>query len=414
MKWSPGQDQALLTVSGLLQARSQQVVRMFGYAGTGKTTMARELAESVSGLVLFGAYTGKAANVLRQKGIGEAQTIHSMIYRTKDASRARLKELEAAVAELRHELRLEQGSEGDLRPSKKLQELEAMLKTERETKARPIFDLNPDSPVKEAKLVVVDECSMVDGQMGADLCSFGVPILVLGDPAQLPPVMGGGFFTENVTPDVMLTEIHRQAADNPIIKLATIVREGGRLQPGTYGNSVVHQRGVRLDPDYVLAVDQILVGKNATRTASNNRMRGLLGRGDDALPVAGDRLVCLRNNNEMGLLNGGLWDCEASLPLGDDRIALQLAPAPGESGGRLDCESHTHYFEGRGKDLPWYEKKDAQEFDYGYALTCHKAQGSQWDNVLLFDESGAFREHRDRWLYTALTRAAERVDVVPM
>ena len=58
---------------------------------------------------------------------------------------------------------------------------------------------------------------MVDEDLGRDLLSFGKPVLVLGDPAQLPPVKGGGFFTE-AEPDVMLTEVHRQAADNPIIR----------------------------------------------------------------------------------------------------------------------------------------------------------------------------------------------------
>ena len=70
------------------------------------------------------------------------------------------------------------------------------------------------------------------------------------------------------------------------------------------------------------------------------------------------------------------------------------------------------FFEGAEEEIPFSLRRDSDEFTYGYALTTHKAQGSQWDNVTLFDESYAFREHRDRWLYTALTRAAERVTVV--
>lgn len=414
MQWSPGQDQALQTIARLLSSKEQQVQRLFGYAGTGKTTMAMELASSVEGEVLFGAYTGKAAHVLRQKGCSNATTIHSLIYRSKEQSRQRLRELEAAIAEIRMEIRAEIGPEDEFRPTRRLVELEAELERERTQNARPIFDLNPDSPVRSAALVVIDECSMVDGQMGEDLLSFGTPVLVLGDPAQLPPVMGGGFFTENCKPDVMLTEIHRQAADSPIIRMASIIREGGRLEPGRYGESTVHPRGSKLSPEYVMGADQIIVGKNATRHASNARARQLLGFGNDPLPQPSDRLVCLRNNHEVGLLNGALWTVDAALPTGDERIALSLTSLDDDHAPRLDCEAHTHYFLGRGDQLPWYEKREAQEFDYGYALTCHKAQGSQWPNVLVFDESYVFRADRNRWLYTAITRAADRVDVVAM
>ena len=75
----------------------------------------------------------------------------------------------------------------------------------------PSFELWDDAPASKAELIVIDECSMVDAELGRDLMSFGVPLLVLGDPAQLPPIQGGGFFTE-AEPDAMLTEVHRQAA----------------------------------------------------------------------------------------------------------------------------------------------------------------------------------------------------------
>ncbi len=95
----------------------------------------------------------------------------------------------------------------------------------------PTFTLNHDGPASRAGLIVIDECSMVDAELGRDLLSFGKPILVLGDPAQLPPVKGGGFFTE-AEPDVMLTEIHRQAENDPIIRLSQIVRSGGEIAYG--------------------------------------------------------------------------------------------------------------------------------------------------------------------------------------
>uniref|UniRef100_UPI0035D076B3 ATP-binding domain-containing protein n=1 Tax=Bartonella sp. MU70NMGDW TaxID=3243561 RepID=UPI0035D076B3 len=69
-------------------------------------------------------------------------------------------------------------------------------------------------------------------------------------------------------------------------------------------------------------------------------------------------------------------------------------------------------FENPDQEISWQLKKRYDDFDYGYALTVHKAQGSQWNNVVLFDESFAFREMYARWLYTGITRAAERLMIV--
>src|SRR6185437_38256 len=133
------------------------------------------------------------------------------------------------------------------------------------------FELWDDAPASKAKLIVIDECSMVDADLGRDLMSFGVPLLVLGDPAQLPPIQGGGFFTE-ASPDAMLTEVHRQACDNPIIRLSMEIREGHALEPGRYGDSQIVLKS-DLDPARVIEADQVLVGRNATRRAYNMRMR---------------------------------------------------------------------------------------------------------------------------------------------
>ena len=86
--FTPHQDAALKAVAAWLKARpgsrgTPQVFRLFGYAGTGKTTLARHLAEGVDGRVVFGAFTGKAALVMRRKGCADASTIHSMIYRAR-------------------------------------------------------------------------------------------------------------------------------------------------------------------------------------------------------------------------------------------------------------------------------------------------------------------------------------------
>ena len=117
---------------------------------------------------------------------------------------------------------------------------------------------------------MIDECSMVDAELGRDLMSFGVPLLVLGDPAQLPPIQGGGFFTE-AEPDAMLTEVHRQAQDDPIVRLSMQVRAGERLEPGRYGETQVVRAQRPRSRSACIEADQILVGRNATRRAYNTR-----------------------------------------------------------------------------------------------------------------------------------------------
>ncbi|GLK86642.1 ATP-dependent DNA helicase [Ancylobacter defluvii] len=380
MAWSPQQESALKSVGAwLADPGRRQVFRLFGFAGTGKTTLAKEMAEMVEGKVVFACFTGKAALVLRSKGCKGASTIHVLIYKLDD-----------------------------------------------DGMGAPKFRLNPDSDAKRAKLVIIDECSMVDEKLGQDLLSFGTPVLVLGDPAQLPPVQGGGFFT-NHDPDVMLTEIHRQASENPIIAMAQIVREGGRLDLGTYGSSRVIRRQEIAAGD-VLNSGQVLVGINKTRRSYNARIRELLGRAHDAIPEPGDRLVCLRNNHTKGLLNGGLWtviDAVNGDPRGrrkrraaiEEARIFELTLAPEDAGVKdkhVIISTPRLFFEGREGELSWNERRDYDEFDFGYALTVHKSQGSQWDDVIVFDESGAFRQDRARHLYTAITRAAERVTVVDM
>lgn len=399
MKWSPQQEAALAGVSAWLKNGGSQVYRLFGYAGTGKTTLAKELASGIEGRVYFAAYTGKAASVLRDRGCPDAMTIHQLIYQPTNRSKRKLELLEAEAAGLR--------AAGHTDESPKLRAVLKEIRSENENLKRPGFALNPDSPVAKAKLVVVDECSMVDAQMGQDLLSFGTPVLVLGDPAQLPPLRGGGFFTKG-EPDFLLEEIHRQAADSPIIELATRVRKGQSLQVGDYGDSRV-MRG-RPEPELVLQYEQVLVGKNATRRGANRRLRSLLGRGDLWHPVKGDRLVCLRNNHDRGLLNGTTWNTlDCSVVEGLEQIGLDIED---ETGTTLSVVAHPHYFRGTEDTLSHWQMSEAECFDYGYALTCHKAQGSQWRSVCVLDESFIFRGSSKEWLYTAITRASERVLIV--
>ncbi|MEZ5895776.1 MAG: AAA family ATPase [Parvularculaceae bacterium] len=368
MNWTPEQDDALKAVDRWLKKGEQQVFRLFGYAGAGKTTLARHFAENAGGEVAFAAFTGKAAHVMREKGCEGATTIHSLIYRPARGD--------------------DDTEDGDL-----------------------LFTLRRDAPASTADLIVIDECSMVDEELGRDLLSFGKPVLVLGDPAQLPPVKGGGFFTET-EPDFMLTEIHRQARDNPIIRLSMQIREG-RPQTGSDDFGGDHNcRIIRRDEvtsEDILDADQVLVGTNRTRKRFNDRIRELRGF-SDPFPEAMEKLVCLRNNKKKGLLNGGLWQVVLRKAPRGDKARMIVSPEDG--GKNVSISVPRAMFTDGPETVPWAKRKNSDEFDYGYALTVHKSQGSQWDNVVLFDESYAFRDHAARWLYTGVTRAAERLTLV--
>jgi exodeoxyribonuclease-5 len=370
LSWSPQQDAAIRDVRAWLADPSgKQVFRLFGYAGTGKTTLAKELAGKVKGTVLYATFTGKAALVLRKKGCADASTIHSLIYHVEINDRT-------GEAE---------------------------------------FKRNDNSDLASAALLIVDEVSMVGETLAQDLLSFGKRILVLGDPAQLPPVKDEGFFI-NAEPDVMLTEVHRQARDNPIIRMSMDIREGRALQIGSHGESLVtHSSALGRDRlgELVLSADQLLCGLNRTRTSYNQRiraMKGLQGRYKQWHPAVGDRLICLRNDKTKHLFNGGLWDVDKVDDFGG-KLGIEVTSLD-EKRDPLTVEVLEPFFNGTEQGIPWHDKRGTQEFTFGWAITCHKSQGSQWDHVIIFDESGAFREAKKNWLYTAVTRAAERVTVI--
>lgn len=413
MVWAPQQYEALQAVAkwwALGDARPQ-IFRLFGYAGTGKTTLAITIDEEIAGgQALFASFTGKAALVMRKKGCQGAQTLHSLIYKP------------------RREYR--EDSEDD-----KAKGIDSNADV-------PLWQINPDSPLRHAPLLIVDECSMVDETLAKDVLSFGRPVLVLGDPAQLPPPGGTGYFTENCTADVMLTEIHRQAADNPIVRIATDIRMGRGIKIGRHVGATPKE-GVwiiprdRLQSSTELGAEQILCGKNSTRVTLNKRLRDAL-RADgqlpagDHLPVVGDRIICLKNKRQKGLLNGAMWNVTGLR----DRSVGSIKPGK-RTVSYLDANSidqgfstdiavpHDFWFwsgtqpelNARLKDND-LRRATYDEFDYAYAITCHKSQGSQWDKVLVFDESAVFGRDEAtadipaRWLYTAATRAASALIIV--
>ena len=156
----------------------------------------------------------------------------------------------------------------------------------------------------------------------------------------------------------------------------------------------------------------MLVGLNKTRRAYNKRLRELLGF-KAALPEVGEKLVCLRNDKTKGLLNGAIFRVQQ----GVGRAPRALSHEPDRRRGARAAKPIRvgvlpAFFEGSEESLSYAQRRESDEFDYGYALTVHKAQGSQWDDVVLFDESWAFRENRERWLYTGVTRAAKSLTVV--
>jgi exodeoxyribonuclease-5 len=347
-QFTPHQDNALKSVADWLKADpgrngTRQVFRLFGYAGN-RQNHARPPHRRGYGR------RREIRRLHRQGRIGDAWqrlqgrfTIHSLIYRARESG----------------------------------EEI-------------PNFDLWDEAPASKAELIIIDECSMVDAELGRDLLSFGVPVLVLGDPAQLPPIQGGGFFTE-AEPDAMLTEVHRQAQDDPIVRLSMDVRAGEYIETGRYGETNV-LRKADLDPQRVLEADQVLVGRNVTRRSYNKRIRERRGFEDD-MPSAGDKLVCLRNNRKKGLFNGGLWTVKERGGRKGAKagiMTMRLLPDDDTATRGVKVSVRPECFTGGIEHVDWQRRKPYDEFDYGYVLTVHKAQGSQWDDVVLFDESFAF------------------------
>lgn len=400
--WSPQQEKALREIDAWLAeppTLHNQVRKLFGYAGTGKSTLAKEINAMVGGRALSCAYTGKAASVMARKGLPGSTTIHRLIYTPVGDGKVRIRELE-------EELRLlERVEDKSLGLAKRLQAVRRSLQEAREN-GGPQFILKEESEVSGAPLVILDECSMVGERMAEDLLSFGVRLLVLGDPAQLPPVKGTGYFTQG-QPHNLLTEVHRQAKGDPIIEIATMVREGRTPQLGQYGErtKVVS----RVDAEEAVSHHQVLCGTNKKRRIINNRHRQIDGR-IGYYPNAGERLMCLKNDHKAGLLNGTIWHATEDTPEPDDeagQVFLRIEPEDGGVPMGMPAEASLFINEEAGAD--WRSK--GQHFTYGYCATVHKSQGSQWDDVLLFND-WFNRETWRNWMYTGVTRAAEKLTLV--
>lgn len=332
---------------------SKRTFALAGYAGTGKTTLAKRIAEEVgASRVVFAAYTGKAATVLQSKGCAGAQTIHSLIY-----------ELD--------------GFEDD--------------------GYSPTFA--PKTKPVGADLVIVDEYSMLGKELLADLMRV-MPgkVLFLGDPFQLPPVQG----VSTIKPDFGLTEVHRQALDSNILRIATDVRRGKGIPKCDFEDFKYSPRNAYKKADF-LEADQVIVGKNMTRVRFNHWYRDQVGR-KNLLPMNGDKLICLRNNRNKRLFNGLI-----------DFARADAAPSLGDTvmvnfGGKTYLAWKGDFMD-VGSDQPGQQFID--RFDFGYAITCHKSQGSEFDTVMVIREPvGQDKIERARWTYTAITQAAKCVKLI--
>jgi exodeoxyribonuclease-5 len=272
----------------------------------------------------------------------------------------------------------------------------------------------------EADLIIIDEASMVDFSIWRDLCSYGVPIIAVGDHGQLPPIEGNFNLMEK--PDFKLEEIHRQAKDNPIIKLSILARKNGQIPIGNYGRNV--KKTCREDPDSQELVndllqdykDQTLVlcGYNLTRVKLNKYIREALGFETNS-PGKGDRVICLRNNHAKKICNGMLGKISSIEDLDGyfykTEIEMDGEERPYEG---LILKDQFNRTQALNFTKERYLTIKSDLFDFGYALTVHKAQGSQAKRVILFEErfSKMDDEMWRRWLYTGVTRAEEELFII--
>jgi exodeoxyribonuclease V len=369
---------AALAIAVAWDPEKRQFLQINGLAGTGKTSLVPHIIKA-RGLgysdVVFAALTGKACQVLNKKGM-PAQTIHSLIYRLVDL-----------------------GKNGVMR-----------------------WEVNKASVINDCKLVALDEVSMIREDVAADLLSFGKPVLVLGDHGQLPPIDGPSFFAQHPA-DAVLETVHRQAAGNPIIQLAHRVRTGLKfrdVKPGEYDDRIRVIRQSHVTDEDLLGVDQVICGFHKTRFELIRRMRKALGF-EGRLPVGPqEKLICIRNERDLGLFNGMpiTFENVGRLYDGWDSFKAVVLDENGRSVGGFEepkpiwCTARPFldHVCGKVSKADWENERGEVTADFAYALTCHKAQGSEWGSVLIWDDGfGQTREEADRWRYTAVTRASRRV-----
>ena len=261
---------------------------------------------------------------------------------------------------------------------------------------------------------------MVGGKIGEDLLSYGLPMVVLGDLKQLPPVMASRMFLTH--PDITLTEIMRQEKDSPIIYLSQLATNGIPIQYGVYGNNeCVVIRKNELTDDHLRESDIVICGTNAMRDIINKYIRERIQNIHSNRITTGDKLVCRQNkwavklNEDIALVNGLIGYVEdVYIDGGPHDMLINFRPEFEDyKYFNKVAINHSYPF------LP-YEQRLRQNirfmngtaFEFGNAITCHLSQGSQYDTVLVYVENYTNSLYFRQWLYTAITRAKKRLILV--
>lgn len=362
-----------------------------GYAGTGKTTLVKFIIDALDvdeDRVAYVSFTGKAAEVLRRKGNKNAMTLHKLLYDS-----------------------IPKPGGGFFRKPKLMLEYD---------------------------IIVVDECSMVPKSMVEMLLKHKVFVVFLGDPGQLPMIDKSESHDLLARPHVFLDEIMRQAAESEIIQLTMKIRNGEKI-PYMQGKEVMVIPKQELVTGHLTWADQVICATNATRISINNLMRNLLGF-CGPLPQDGEKMICLRNywddisdSGELALVNGmtgiihnpfeTFRDAPRYVKMRDHRIPLiqgEFTTDDGEVFSHVDMDKYM--IETGEPFLDWRESYalgrlkprigdiTPRAFTYGYVITCHKSQGSQFEKVVVLEENFPFdREEHKRWLYTACTRSEKKL-----
>lgn len=365
--------------------QEKQTFQVSGPAGSGKTTIVYELIKSI-GLeheeVLFMAFVGKATMALSLKG-NNAKTIHSTIYKNEEVPIL--------------------NEDGD--PV----EMNGRVMT------RPSFVKRENLPEK-IKLLVIDEGGMIDKKIGEDILSFGLPVLVLGDLDQLPPVFGDSYFLKN--PDVVLTQVMRQAEDNPIIYLSQLARKGKAIPFGDYGSSRVIAWD-DIQDDYLTQSDIIICGKNETRQNINDYYRHTILKKRQGVPSIGDKVIC-RQNNWQKEINGGIHLINGMIGYIDDihlqtfnkkSIEIDFRPEFLEDQAFTNIKMDYELLFKPTNSPDVNKRSYFNKFQFGYAITTHLSQGSQYPDVFYYKEPSGGHVYQRKLNYTAITRAEKVITI---
>lgn len=404
-----------------------------GLAGSGKTTLMRELDLLIQGEALFGTPTHKAANVLRRKlGPKQAErvrTYHSTVYQMTPVYRCTITNHFVSALKGKCTCGMPDACECPMSflPCGTGATHTCHVGMELKEERREHLGGHRD-------IVIIDESSMLSDRQVNDLRRFGVPVLVVGDRGQLPPIKDPmNQWTMN--PDWELTEIHRQGADSGVLLAAHDVRANGRMSKVSYGNGDAI-RMARTDPRFKPLLSRFTPGTDGALITYTNKMRAEFNRAyhGDGPVREGDRVVALggkpydvdlvevegstfRLLGQMVKVHNGMTGTvrtskersimtEMTVELDDHPLAEPGKPVVIYAGAvpsaQFGAERELSY------DSP-LRPRGSNLWDFGYALTAHKAQGSEFDKVIVVDQQP--REYR-QWMYTALTRAKKAVIAV--